>query len=110
MKLGNNSLVTYLATRKVKLSRKLKLKLKKPSMRRIVVLSFWIIDYMNFCQIGILKVLRKIKTWSVIKTLTMLLAIGEYATLTEPFITNVPIFYPLRIPENLCFSGNFVGY
>ena len=28
----------------------------------------------------------------------------------NPFLTNVPILYPLKIPENLWFSGVFRGY
>ena len=63
------------------------MKIEKPSLRKIDVLSFWIIDLMNSGQIGILKTLRKVKA-----------IIGEYATLVDPFLVNFLIFYP---PENI---------
>ena len=28
----------------------------------------------------------------------------------NPFLTNIPILYPLKIPENQRFSGDFRGY
>ena len=37
----------------------------------------------------------------------MLDKIGDYV---NPFLPNIPILYPLKIPENVRFSGVFRGY
>ena len=35
---------------------------------------------------------------------------GMRASVFNPFLANFPILYPLKTPENLCFSGVFRGY